>query len=124
MNLIFDLQSAGVSFGPVHALADVNLGIGAGESVALVGANGSGKSTLLRLLHGLQRPTAGQCTCNAAARQVYDQYLGELKKLLELPGVARRDTVNGPIYMSGPVPPLAVVELPPISKDPSPFRSR
>lgn len=69
MTSIFDLQSAGVSFGPVHALTDVTLRIGHGESVALVGANGSGKSTLLRLLHGLQRPTAGQCACNAAARQ-------------------------------------------------------
>lgn len=43
-------------------------------------------------------------------RQVYDQYLGDLKKLLELPGVARRDSVTGPIYMSGPVPPPAAVE--------------
>lgn len=43
-------------------------------------------------------------------RQVYDQYLDDLKKLLELPGVARRDSVTGPIYMSGPVPPPAAVE--------------
>ena len=68
MSPLFNLQSAGVDFGPVHALADINLRIGAGESVALVGANGSGKSTLLRLLHGLQRPTAGQCACDAGAR--------------------------------------------------------
>jgi len=69
MKPLFDLRSAGVSFGPVHALRDVSLCIGSGESVALIGANGSGKSTLLRLLHGLQRPTAGQCDCDVATRQ-------------------------------------------------------
>ena len=37
--------------------------------MALVGANGSGKSTLLRLLHGLQRPTAGRCDSAPAAQQ-------------------------------------------------------
>jgi tungstate transport system ATP-binding protein len=69
MTVLFELQSAGVSFGPVSALRDVSLRIGTGESVALIGANGSGKSTLLRLLHGLQRPTVGQCDCDAATRQ-------------------------------------------------------
>jgi len=56
---------------------------------------------------------ASICLANSCGpRQVYDQYLDELKKLLELPGVARRDMVDGPIYMDGPVPPLAVVDGP------------
>jgi len=38
---------------------DVELGIGAGERVAVVGPNGSGKSTLLRLIAGLLRPRLG-----------------------------------------------------------------
>jgi energy-coupling factor transport system ATP-binding protein len=43
-----------------RALADVDLAVAAGESVAIVGQNGSGKSTLVRHLNGLLRPTEGR----------------------------------------------------------------
>lgn len=41
------------------ALREINLSIGAGESVAIIGRNGAGKSTLLGLLAGTLYPTCG-----------------------------------------------------------------
>ena len=46
--------------GEVRALDGVDLRIGPGERVALVGQNGSGKTTLVRHLNGLLRPTSGR----------------------------------------------------------------
>jgi energy-coupling factor transport system ATP-binding protein len=43
-------------------LKGVDVAIGAGEAVALMGRNGAGKSTLLRLLAGLIEPTRGKVT--------------------------------------------------------------
>jgi ABC-type sugar transport system ATPase subunit len=47
-------------FGGVTALRGVDLDIGAGEIVGLVGENGSGKSTLMRILAGDEVPDAGE----------------------------------------------------------------
>jgi oligopeptide/dipeptide ABC transporter ATP-binding protein len=44
----------------LHAVDNVDLAIGAGESVGLVGESGCGKSTMVRLLGRLIDPTAGQ----------------------------------------------------------------
>ena len=47
-------------------LHDINLTIGTGEHVALVGASGAGKSTLVGLLLGWHRPAQGKVWINGA----------------------------------------------------------
>jgi putative ABC transport system ATP-binding protein len=43
----------------VHILRDIDLHIGRGEAVGLLGPSGSGKSTLLMVMTGLERPDTG-----------------------------------------------------------------
>lgn len=45
-------------------LKDINLSVGAGEKLAIIGENGSGKSTLIKLLCRLYRPTEGKILIN------------------------------------------------------------
>jgi peptide/nickel transport system ATP-binding protein len=47
------------TFGKQKALAGVNVGVGVGQCLAIIGGSGSGKSTLLRILLGLDSPTGG-----------------------------------------------------------------
>lgn len=53
-------------------LHDVDLEIGAGEIVALVGENGSGKTTLAKLVAGLLPPTTGTITWDGVDTAVLD----------------------------------------------------
>jgi len=56
---ILSARDLAVSFGRVRAVDGVNLDLGEGEILALVGESGCGKTTLARTLIGLERPTAG-----------------------------------------------------------------
>jgi ABC-type Fe3+/spermidine/putrescine transport system ATPase subunit len=49
----------GVSYGAVRALAGVDLAVGSGEAVALLGPSGAGKTTLLHAVAGFVTPAAG-----------------------------------------------------------------
>ena len=50
----------------VHILREVDLTIGKGEAVGIIGSSGSGKSTLLMIMAGLERPDKGEVEIDGA----------------------------------------------------------
>jgi simple sugar transport system ATP-binding protein len=57
---VLRVESIAKSYGPITALRDVNLRLGKGEVLGLVGDNGSGKSTLMKTICGFQKQDRGQ----------------------------------------------------------------
>jgi energy-coupling factor transport system ATP-binding protein len=79
------IELRGVSFAypdGTRALEDVDLSVGVGECVAIVGQNGSGKSTLVRHLNGLLRPGAGEVLVDG--RLVGRRHVAELARTVGL----------------------------------------
>jgi iron complex transport system ATP-binding protein len=60
MTAVLEARGLSVRRGPRLVVADVSLGLGPGEAVALIGPNAAGKSTLVRALAGLLPPSAGE----------------------------------------------------------------
>ncbi|NAS24336.1 ATP-binding cassette domain-containing protein [Herbidospora sp. NEAU-GS84] len=71
-----------VRFGAARAVDGVDLEIGSGEIVALVGESGCGKSSLARALLGLVRPSAGAVEC--AGRPLDHRRLKEFRRHVQL----------------------------------------
>lgn len=59
---ILKLEGVDAFYGKIQALADINLHIGPGELVCLLGGNASGKSTTLKTILGVVRPARGKVT--------------------------------------------------------------
>lgn len=73
------------------ALNNINISIGKGESVGLVGANGCGKSTLLKIIAGVLKPTKGNVRC-----------YGNIAPLIELgAGFDHELTARENIFLNG-----------------------
>ncbi|MCE3201663.1 ABC transporter ATP-binding protein [Paenibacillus sonchi] len=76
---VMELQHVSFSYGDHSpALKDINLRVGKGESIVLVGENGSGKSTLAKVMAGLLKPAEGivrkNCATATAAFQDYAKF--------------------------------------------------
>ncbi|MBI5781694.1 MAG: ABC transporter ATP-binding protein [Rhodocyclales bacterium] len=57
---MLELQRVSAHYGPIQALAEVDLAVRAGEIVTLIGANGAGKSTLMTTIFGTPRASGGR----------------------------------------------------------------
>ncbi len=84
------------SYGRVRALDGVNLTVGAGEFVALLGTNGAGKSTLLQILTGLFSPDAG--TVHVCG---YDLRRSAIKALADIGVVFQQPTLDLELSIRG-----------------------
>nr|WP_102108637.1 ABC transporter ATP-binding protein [Kandeliimicrobium roseum] len=57
---MLEVTELDVVYGRTRAVKGVDLRVGAGEIVTVLGANGAGKTSLLRALHGAVRPAGGR----------------------------------------------------------------
>jgi ABC-2 type transport system ATP-binding protein len=80
-------------YGAVTALAGVDLEVGAGELVGLLGPKGAGKSTLVKIACGLVRPSAGAAAILGApaGTAAAQRSLGYLAELFRFPDWCRAD---------------------------------
>jgi branched-chain amino acid transport system ATP-binding protein len=59
-NMLLRLENVHAGYGEIPVLWDINMEVGEGEIVSLIGANGAGKTTMLTLISGLLVPTQGE----------------------------------------------------------------
>ncbi|KHE70291.1 ABC transporter ATP-binding protein [Halobacillus sp. BBL2006] len=56
---MLEMKKVSVKYGSYNAVEDVNISVGQGELVVLLGSNGAGKSTTFNAISGLKKPSAG-----------------------------------------------------------------
>ena len=65
---VVEFRNVNKHFGDLHALRDINLTVGRGEVVVVLGPSGSGKSTLCRCINRLETIDAGVIMVDGAAQ--------------------------------------------------------
>ena len=63
---LLSLSKIDTFYGPVQVHFGLNLQVGAGEIVCLLGGNASGKSTTMKVILGLVAPRAGEVLWDGA----------------------------------------------------------
>ncbi|BER92170.1 MAG: branched-chain amino acid transport system ATP-binding protein [Candidatus Atribacteria bacterium] len=61
---VLKIENLHVFYGGIHALKGINMEVGEGKIVTLIGSNGAGKSTTLRAITGLVRAREGKIIFN------------------------------------------------------------
>jgi phospholipid/cholesterol/gamma-HCH transport system ATP-binding protein len=73
------VQGLHKSYGAQKVLNGLNLTVGSGQTVAVLGRSGTGKSVLLRLIVGLQKPDAG--TIQIQGQEITNANLEEMNEI-------------------------------------------
>lgn len=81
---IIEVKGLKKSFGPVQALAGVDLTVEEGQIMGFIGPNGAGKSTLIRILLGLLRKDEG--SCQVFGLDAYQEAVEIHKRISYVPG--------------------------------------
>jgi len=63
---VLEISSLNVAYGRVQVLFDVDIEVGRGELVTVIGANGAGKTTLLLTVSGVLKPQSGRIAFDGA----------------------------------------------------------
>lgn len=59
---MLELKNVHAHYGPIQVLFGIDMEVGDGEIIALLGTNGAGKTTILRVISGVLKPSDGSVT--------------------------------------------------------------
>ncbi|AVZ76185.1 glutamate ABC transporter ATP-binding protein [Streptomyces lunaelactis] len=76
---LIELRDVNKHFGQLHVLQDINLTVGRGEVVVVIGPSGSGKSTLCRAINRLETIESGQITIDGRPLPEEGKLLAKLR---------------------------------------------
>ncbi|MEA2452799.1 MAG: branched-chain amino acid transport system ATP-binding protein livF [Actinomycetota bacterium] len=83
---MLELKNVHAFYGPIQVLFGIDLEVGDGEVVALLGTNGAGKTTILRTISGVLRPSEGTVTFDGES--LLDRRPADIVKkgIVQMPG--------------------------------------
>src|SRR5512147_702129 len=101
---LLELRKLEVAYGGIHAVKGIDLYVGEGELVCLIGANGAGKTTTLKGICGLQPVKSGTIRYageSIAGRPAFELVRKGLAMVPEGRGVFGALTIEGNVAVGG-----------------------
>ena len=85
---LVQLRGVNKHVGMVQVLNDIDLDLGRGEVVAVLGPSGSGKSTLCRVINGAERIDSGRITVDGQALPARGRERARIHRPSPSPGIS------------------------------------
>jgi branched-chain amino acid transport system ATP-binding protein len=103
-DILIDIRQLEVAYGGIRAVRGIDLNVGRGELVSLIGANGAGKSTTLRAICGLVPIAGGDIVYDGASIKGAQSFQLGRKGLVMVPegrGIFGQLTIAENLAMGG-----------------------